>query len=85
MWALQHFDVYVGGGVHPVVVYSDHNPLTFLHSLQSPSQRLMRWTLFLQPYNLCIQIDEQLPDGYHRPKWALVGHQPSLAPTVYFR
>ena len=35
VWALQHFDVYMGGGVHPVVVYSDHNPLNFLHSALS--------------------------------------------------
>ncbi|KAL2076463.1 hypothetical protein ACEWY4_027927 [Coilia grayii] len=55
VWALQHFDVYVGGGVRPVVVYSDHNPLTFLHSLQNPNQRLMRWALFLQPYQLDIR------------------------------
>lgn len=53
--ALQHFNVYVGGGVHPVIVYSDHNPLTFLHSLQNPNQRLMRWALFLQPYDLQIK------------------------------
>ncbi len=31
IWALQFFDVYVGGGM-PVEVFSDHNPLTFLHS-----------------------------------------------------
>ena len=49
--ALQHFDVYVGGAV-PLVVYSDHNPLTFLQSLQNPNQRQMRWSLFLQPYKL---------------------------------
>lgn len=54
IWALQHFDVSVGGGL-PVEVYSDHNPLTFLHSLQSPSQRLMRWILFLQPYSLSVK------------------------------
>ncbi len=36
-------------------MFSDHNPLTFLHSLQSPSQRLMRWILFLQPYNLIVR------------------------------
>lgn len=52
IWALQHFDVYVGGGL-PVEVYSD--PLTFLHSLQSQSQRLMRWILFLQPYSLTVK------------------------------
>lgn len=45
IWALQYFDVYVGGGAQ-IVIYSDRNPSTFVHSLQSPSQRLMRWTLF---------------------------------------
>lgn len=53
IWALQHFDVYVGSGA-PLVVYTDHNPLTFLRSLQNPNQRLMRWALFLQPYHLDI-------------------------------
>lgn len=31
--ALRHFDVYVGGSA-PVVVFTDHNPLIFLNSLQ---------------------------------------------------
>lgn len=51
IWA----QVYIGGGLHPVVVFSDHNPLTFLSSLQNTNQRLMRWALFLQPYNLSIR------------------------------
>lgn len=55
VWGLQQFDVYLAGGAVPITVYSDHNPLTFLHSLKSPSQRLMRWALFLQPYNLQIR------------------------------
>ncbi len=54
IWALQVF-VYGGGGGITIEVFSDHNPLTFLHSLQSPSQRLMRWILFLQPYNLIVR------------------------------
>ena len=54
IWALQHFDVYIGAGA-PLVVYTDHNPLTFLKSLQNPNQRLMRWALFLQPYHLDIR------------------------------
>ncbi|KAL0150446.1 hypothetical protein M9458_054263 [Cirrhinus mrigala] len=55
VWALQHFDVYIGGGSMPVVVFSDHNPLTFLQSLRSPNQRLIRWALLLQPYSLDIR------------------------------
>ena len=54
IWALQHFDVYVAGACS-LIVFSDHNPLTFLHSLQNPNQRLMRWALFLQPYHLDIR------------------------------
>ena len=52
--ALQHFHVYLDSGI-PIVVFTDHNPLTFLISLQNPNQRLMRWALFLQPYNLDIR------------------------------
>ncbi|KAI2643088.1 Retrovirus-related Pol polyprotein from transposon 17.6 [Labeo rohita] len=55
VWALQHFDVYIGGGSMPVFVFSDHNPLTFLQSLRSPNQRLIRWALLLQPYSLDIR------------------------------
>ena len=53
VWALGHFDVYVGSGV-PVVVFTDHNPLTFLNSLKCPNQRLIRWSLMLQTY--CLDI-----------------------------
>lgn len=55
VWAVQNFDVYVGGGSMPVVVFSDHNPLTFLQSLRSPNQRLLRWAILLQPYSLEIR------------------------------
>ncbi len=54
IWALQHFHVYVGAG-GPTVIYTDHNPLTFLSSLRCPNQRLMRWSLFLQAYDLEIR------------------------------
>lgn len=53
IWALQHFGVYVGSSV-PLVVYTDHNPLTFLHSVHCPNRRLMRWMLYLQSY--CLDI-----------------------------
>lgn len=55
IWALQHFEVYVGSGLTPLTVFTDHNPLIFLKSLQNPNQRLMRWALFLQPFNLDIR------------------------------
>lgn len=54
IWAIQHFEVYVGGAA-PLVVFTDHNPLTFLASLRSPNQRLVRWALFLQGYSLDIR------------------------------
>ena len=67
--ALQHFEVYVGGGA-ALVVYTDHNPLTFLRSLQCPNQRLMRWVLFLQGYDLDIRhikgVDNVIADALSR-------------------
>jgi len=33
--ALQHFDIYLGTTVHPVIVYTDHNPLTFIDKMKS--------------------------------------------------
>ncbi len=53
--ALRHFDVYVGGNMFPVMVYSDHNPLVFLSKMYNHNQRLMRWALMVQPYNLDIR------------------------------
>lgn len=70
IWVLQFFEVYLSSGTFPVVVYSDHNPLTFLHSLQSPNQRLIRWSLFLQPYPLDIRhirgVENVLADALSR-------------------
>lgn len=54
IWSLQHFDVCLGSGVVPVVVYTDHNPLTFLASVKCPNHRLIRWILMLQSYWLDI-------------------------------
>lgn len=55
VWALQYFEVYLGSGAVPVVVYTDHNPLIFLNSLQCPNQWLVRWSLFLQSHWLDIR------------------------------
>jgi hypothetical protein len=53
--ALQHFEVYVSAAQRPIVVYTDHNPLTFLDKMKNKNQRLMRWSLFLQEYDVEIR------------------------------
>lgn len=53
--ALQHFAVYVGSSLSPVTVFIDHNPLVFLHRMYNHNQRLMRWALLVQDYNLVIK------------------------------
>ena len=51
--ALEHFDVYVSGT--KITVFTDHNPLTFLSKMKNKNQRLTRWSLLLQEYNLDIR------------------------------
>lgn len=52
--ALQHFEVYLGSSTLPIIIYTDHNPLVFLHRMQNSNQRLMRWSLMVQDFNLQI-------------------------------
>ncbi|XP_076053676.1 uncharacterized protein LOC143032679 [Oratosquilla oratoria] len=40
--ALEAFRVYVGSTVHPVQVFTDHNPLTFVERMKNTNQRLLR-------------------------------------------
>ena len=51
--SLKHFDFYLRGSAFPIIIYTDHNPLTFLTRVKQ-NQRLLRWQLFLQSYNLSI-------------------------------
>ena len=53
--SLQFFDVYVSSNRYPVVVRTDHNPLTFLTKMKNKNSRLMRWSLLLQEYDLKIE------------------------------
>lgn len=55
LMALQNFDVYVGSSYYPVTVFTDHNPLVFLSRMYNQNQRLMRWSLIAQNYNLVIK------------------------------
>ncbi|KAL2099499.1 hypothetical protein ACEWY4_003893 [Coilia grayii] len=50
--ALQHFEVYVCSSSAPVIVFTDHNPPIFLSRMKNTNQRIMRWSLYLQGFNL---------------------------------
>ena len=69
--ALQHFNVYVSSTEVPLIVYSDHNPLVFLHKLKDKNQRLLRWSLTLSEYTMHIQHikgrDNLIADCLSRP------------------
>ena len=53
--SLQQFEVYVSASSLPVVVYTDHNPLVFIHKMKNKNQRLLRWSLALQEHVLDIK------------------------------
>ncbi|XP_072182296.1 uncharacterized protein [Diadema setosum] len=67
--AVRHFEAYLDGG-RDIVVYTDHNPLTFLERFKHKNQRLFRWSLILQPYPLSIVHiagkDNKLADALSR-------------------
>ena len=52
--ALQHFHVYLDTPATEILVYTDHNPLVFINRIRDENQRLLRWSLVLQEYNLKI-------------------------------
>ena len=68
--ALQHFEVYLASSVAPIVIFTDHNPLTFIHKMKNKNQRLLRWSLMLQEHNLDIRHikgkDNIIPDALSR-------------------
>ena len=68
--ALQHFQVYLSSANSPIVVFSDHNPLTFIYKMKNKNQRLLRWSLMLQEHNLDIRHikgrDNIIPDTLSR-------------------
>ena len=54
--ALAHFEVYISSSaVHPIIVFSDHNPLTFIDKVRCKNQRLLHWSLMLQEFNIEIR------------------------------
>ena len=53
--ALQHFDVYLNVTKHPVLTFTDHNPLVFINRMKNKNQMILRWSLIMQHYNLDIR------------------------------
>ena len=52
--ALQKFECYLLGA-EKIEVFTDHNPLVFLEQTKTHNQRLLRWALYLQGFNLKIK------------------------------
>ena len=64
--AIEHFEIYVSSCKNPIMVYSDHNPLKFISRMKNKNQRLMRWNIYLQRYNIIVNYvrgkDNIIPD-----------------------
>ena len=50
---IAHFCIYLNNG-HTTKVFTDHNPLAFLSKMKEKNQKLLRWSLFLQEYDIDI-------------------------------
>jgi len=52
--AIEKFRVYLTSSIHPVEIFTDHNPLTFIENVKFRNMRVLRWALTLQPFNIKI-------------------------------
>ena len=68
--AVKHFEVYVSSSPFTLQVFTDHNPLVFVNRMKTLNQRLLRWSLTLQEFNLHIHhvkgADNVLADALSR-------------------
>ena len=68
--AVERFRCYLQNHPHPILVFSDHNPLVFIQNMKNQNQRVLRWALLLQSYNLKIQhirgVDNIIADSLSR-------------------
>ena len=67
--ALQKFEVYFTSHI-PVHILTDHNPLKFLQQAKLSNQRLLRWSLYLQQFNMKVDFvkgsQNSIPDALSR-------------------
>lgn len=68
--AVQFFEIYLSSAPAPIIVHTDHNPLVFIDRMRNSNQRIMRWSLILQPCPLHIQhikgVDNVIADALSR-------------------
>ena len=68
--ALEFFSAYLPPSGPVITVYTDHHPLKFLDKFKNKNQRLTRWSLLLQEYNLDVRhvkgVHNVLADGLSR-------------------
>jgi len=57
VWALKRFRKWIFG--KPAVVYTDHNPITYLTDVATKSAKLMRWALAIQEYDVTFHYKVQ--------------------------
>lgn len=69
--AIKKFECYLSPSPAPLKVFTDHNPLTFLDQNIFSIQRLLKWSLYLQPFNLQLHhikgSDNVIADALSRP------------------
>ena len=66
--SVKHFSIYLECG--KTTVYTDHNPLTFIHKFKANNAKLLRWSLILSSYDIEIKhvrgVDNSLADWLSR-------------------
>ena len=67
---LKPFEIYLSTSHVPIEIHTDHNPLVFLNRFRNKNQRLIRWSLCLQEWDLNIKHflgkDNIIPDVLSR-------------------
>lgn len=53
VWAVQKFEAYLYGA--EFVIQTDHSPLQHLERVKSPSGRITRWAMSLQPFKFVVE------------------------------
>ena len=68
--ALKRFECYLHPSSQTILIFTDHNPLDFIHAMKNSRQRILRWALSIQPFNLQIRhikgVDNRLADNLSR-------------------